>query len=338
MLRLLQNLISTSLVCSGLLGCAEQSPKNYDGESNSEDESSTSSGFMAPGGVGVSSSGMVTIPVQLSTNRLGLLADATTFRIDLVDCASGYTSFATQSSTALQVYKYDSGCVAKLTTFTFNGKTLVPTTADPFTTWQANDLATFDEVNEAGTFASSLKVISQLDDPVSGTEAVIYQFSEINRGADKEMLQASVSEGHELTVASQDPPSFTIATAQLVDINANGGGRFIFTLSCTVSIGSTSVCANVNMNTITYKLIEDTYGSDLNIAEANALFPAGETAVTMPDDRVAPGAQATNGGFVTITLDGPDRMADHPNMIFIMQANDWSYQYFNVDVATLSQD
>lgn len=336
MTRLLNTFATAGLALGLGTACVEQEPKNYDDQGSDSDQQET--GWIAAPGGAASSNAMVTIPVQVSTARLGLLSDATTFTIELVDCASGYTSTANQASTALLVYKYDSGCVAKLTTFTFNGKTLIPTSADPFTTWQANDTATFDEANEAGTYAASLKVISQLDDPVSGAEAVVYQFSELNRGNDEELLQANVSEGHPLTVGSQNPPSFTIASAQLININANGGGQFLFKLACTSSIGNTNACEGVNMNLITYKLIEDTYGSDLNIAEANALFPAGETVVTMPDDRIAPGAQVANGGFQTIVLDGPDRMADKPNMIFIMQANDWSYQYFNVDVATLSQD
>ena len=36
----------------------------------------------------------------------------------------------------------------------------------------------------------------------------------------------------------------------------------------------------VDMADITYKLVADTYADTMDISEANALFPAGETAVT----------------------------------------------------------
>jgi len=92
------------------------------------------------------------------------------------------------------------------------------------------------------------------------------------------------------------------------------------------------------MANITYKLVKDTYSGTLAISDAMALFPAGETTTTMGTDREAPGGATVNGGFHTVMLDGPNQMANNPNMIFIMEALDTSYQYFKVDVATLTQN
>jgi hypothetical protein len=329
------NTLVVSLSVLLMVACGvKKEPKSYEDE---EQSSGSAGGTIAVTG-GSRTSQLVTIPVQMTNRSFGLLASATTYTISLEGCASGYTSTADEGSTALQVYKFDRGCKAKLTTFTFNGKTYIPTAGDGFTTWAANDSATFDEAGEPGTFAVTVKVVSQLADPISGNETVVYQFSELDKGADETLLEADVGAGHALTVASQDPPSFTIFSAALVGINANGGGQFEFVLECTSTIGVTDVCEGVNMNVMTYKLVEDTYGSTLVIGDADALFPLGETAITLPADREAPGGTTTNGGFATVTLDGPDQMANNPNMIFIIQANDMSYQYFNVDVSTLTQN
>jgi hypothetical protein len=123
-----------------------------------------------------------------------------------------------------------------------------------------------------------------------------------------------------------------------VGVTAGGAGQFDIILECTSDIGVTDTCEGVDFTDTTYKLVEDTYTSTMSIGDANALFPAGESSITLPGDREAPGGTTTNGGFATVTLDGPDEMANNPNMILILQAADTSYQYFNIDVSTLTQD
>jgi hypothetical protein len=76
----------------------------------------------------------------------------------------------------------------------------------------------------------------------------------------------------------------------------------------------------------------------MDIGDAIALFPGDEVAVAMPGDLEVPSVAVTNGGFTTGTIDGPDAMALHRNMYFIIEAGNASYQYFNVDIATLTQD
>lgn len=324
-----------TIACLLSAACQQPAQKTYgDGED-------PAAGGVASGGGKSKSTQLVTVPVELQDATQGgafSLADADAFTISLVGCASGYTASADEDSTALQVYKFDRTCLGKLTTFEFGGHTLIPTAADPFTTWLAGDTATFDEVGEPGTYAVSVSVISQLASPVSGSESIVYQFSELDKGADKSILEATVGDGHPLVVASQPPPSFTIHSVAFTGVTAGGAGQFVFTMECTSPIVG-DVCESVDMADLTYKLVEDTFTADtLVVGEANALFPAGETAVTMPADKEALGATTVNGGFHTVTLDGPLLMASHRNMIFIMQSANVSYQYFNVDVATLTQD
>jgi hypothetical protein len=318
-------------------GCAQPKQKTYD-----EDEASSSRiGGSGGGASGGNHAQLVTIPVQVADNVNGggfSLVAATAYDISLDSCASGYTSTANEASSALEAYKFDRGCKAKLTSFEVGGFTLIPTAGDPFTTWVAGDTATFDEAGEPGTNAVLVRVVSTLADPIAGTEAIVYEFSEIDQGADEGILEATVGDSHSMTVASQPPPSFTIHSVLFVGVTAGGAGQFEFILECTSSIGVTDDCEGVDMADITYKLVEDTYAGTLDLADANALFPAGETAVAMPADREAPGGTTVNGGFATVTLDGPVTLVGKPNMIFIMQAADTSYQYFNVDVATLTQD
>jgi len=333
----------TLSVLSLLVASACQKPEHSKPESTESDAGGSVAGM---GAGGTLSRTAQTVAIQVSLIRkgtaglhegFGLVASATAFDISLEGCATGYTSTADEGSTALQVYKFDRGCKAKLTGFEYGGRTYIPTVADPFTTWNAGDSALFDEAGFPGTNAITVNVISQLADPVSGTEAIVYQFSEIVKGADESILEATVGAAHTLTVDSQPPPSFTIHSVEFLGVTAAGAGQFRFTMECTTAL-VVDECENVDMADLTYKLVQDTYADTMNIAEANALFPAGETAVTLPGDRTAPGGVTTNGGFISATIDGPNAMATNPNMIFIIQANNTSYQYFNVDVATLTQD
>jgi hypothetical protein len=289
-----------------------------------------------------SDSGLIKIPVKLTEKKKGFsLADATTYSISLTDCASGYTSTANQNSSSLKVYKFDRDCLAKLTQFQLNGFTYTPQAADPFTTWQTGDTATF-EVAASPSNTLQVKVISTLDDPISGTEAVEYRFSTIESGANETIADTDVGDPHTMTVAGQDAPSFTIHSVELVGITAGGAGQFEFVMECTSDItgaGATTACLDVLFTDIRYKLIEDTYGSTLTYAQAQALFPADESSVDTATEVVAVGGGGTtHGGFTTVTLDGPDIMHTHPNMILVIEAADLSYLYFNVDVTILTQD
>ena len=112
------------VLAASAYGCSQSKNKTY------SDEGGNTPGTVSSGGGGGSQAGsqMVTIPVELNYKTKSFsLASATTFDISLEGCATGYTSTADENSTALQVYKFDVGCKAKLTQFTFGGITYTPT-------------------------------------------------------------------------------------------------------------------------------------------------------------------------------------------------------------------
>ncbi|NRA65501.1 MAG: hypothetical protein HRU19_13520 [Pseudobacteriovorax sp.] len=72
----------------------------------------------------------------------------------------------------------------------------------------------------------------------------------------------------------------------------------------------------------------------MTLAEATTLFA---TAGSAPNSTINVGdASFPNGGFESIDLTGPDQMHLNPNMILVVEADGKSYQYFNLDVSTLS--
>lgn len=260
-----------------------------------------------------------------------LAANANNFTINMENCASGYTSTADEVSLNLQVYKDDESCLAKLTTFAFNGFIYVPSSGDPFTTWGTGDTATF-EVSGAPSNNYLVTVTSTLSNPIQASDTVYYEFSNLGSGTGKNLLNSVVGFSEQLTGGAQSPPAFTIIKSQLLGETAGKGGQWVYTLECT-SMMSGSDCGGVNLSLIRYRLLQDTFNSDLLIAEAAALFPTGESSISLGTEDLAPGAGGTtNGGFVTKTLSGPDNLHTNNNMILILEANDLSYQYFNVDV------
>lgn len=285
---------------------------------------------------------LVKIPVAFGPYQSGLsLASATSYTITLSGCATGYTSTATNASTNLQVYKYDHGCLAKLTTFAINGKSYTPKAGSTFTTWQANDTAVFEVVADP-TDTLNVKVVSTVADPVTGAEVVEYKFYKLLLGSTSTILDSTVGSGDSMVVGGQGAPSFTISSIQYTGTSATGAGQFIFKMECTADItgaAATTACLDGLYSDMRYKLIEDTYGSTLTLAQADALFPTDENSITIATDTIAVGASGTtHGGFFTSTLDGPDAMHTHPHMLLVIQVADLSYTYFNVDVTTLTQN
>lgn len=283
--------------------------------------------------------------VESSLNLAGglLLSSATSYTITLSGCSSGYTSTATNASTSLKVYKYDRGCLAKLTTFALNGKTYTVKTA--FTTWQANDTATFEVAGASPADELTLKVVTTVNNTqITAIEAVEYSYYTILLGSTSTILAATVGLDDTLAVNGQGYPSFTINSISYVGMTAGGAGQFIFKMECSSNITgagveATTACLDGLWTDMRYKLIEDTYGSVLTLAQASALFPAGESSITWATDTIAVGAGGTTrGGFNTSTLDGPAAMHTKPNMILVLQVRDLSYKYFNVDVTVLTQN
>ena len=150
----------------------------------------------------------ITVPVQLQDLSNGFhLAAATTFAISLEDCVSGFTATADQTTApGLAVYRFDQGCLAKLTEFETGGVVYRhdnPGAVD-FTTWLAADTATF--TNGAGTQSIGVSVVTQLDSPVSGTEAIAYAFSTAVAGTGDTIADTTVGASHTMTVDGDEAP------------------------------------------------------------------------------------------------------------------------------------
>jgi len=284
----------------------------------------------------------IAVDVQQDTNALRLAA-ATSFKMSLEGCASGLAySNITEATPNVDVYKYDQNCLIKLNSFVFNGIEYIPSSGDPFTTWLAGDIATFEDKNNPQNKIRVL-VSTQLDNPISGTEAVAYTFVEIAAGLDKQIAKQVVGARHELSVGGQDATPLTIAAVSYTGMTAQGAGKFVFTLECGSAVTGSAPnlsCNGTALSNLKYRLVKDTFGGTLTYEQAQALFDGSEQTVADADKLGVGAGGTTNGGFVTKSgasiLTGPNQMHLNPQMILIVQAGGASYRYFNVDVTTLS--
>lgn len=282
----------------------------------------------------------IQIPATVSPSRtvgnqaeFGLTASATTWSIQMTGCLSGYTATVTHANLdGLEAYKNDRDCLAKLTQFTFNGRTYVPTSGDPFTTWQPGDIAKFDEVGEPGVEPLYVAVMTTLSNPISSIDTISYSFSSLLSGQDRSILWVTEGATGGYNAGIAEAASFSIRSTALTGTTAGEGGKFRFVMECTTTIGVTNQCANFDFTATDYKLVADTYGGAPTSSELDTIFATAGTSVTLPGDRVAPGDEGTaNGGFKTVVLDGPDNMATTPQMLVLVRSGA-SYNYFNVDV------
>jgi len=272
------------------------------------------------------------------------LADASAFNISLGGCASGLTGTATQANPSLKVYKFDQNCLAKLTSFQVNGSTFVPSAADPFTTWIAGDIATFEDSLDP---ANKVRVVvsNQLASPIAGTENIAYTFSQISAGSDQTFAQNVVSAPHAISVSGVGAPAFKVKELSFVGMTAQGAGQFQFKLECDSNLsgsGATLACQDNLLSSIKYKIVKDTYGGTLDVATAASLFPTGAIPID-PTEIISVGdASLPKGGFMTPiasdpdVLTGPNQIHINPNMILVIEGSGTSYTYFNVDVSTIT--
>jgi hypothetical protein len=269
------------------------------------------------------------------------LASATAFDMSLTGCASGlsYTGI-NQNTPNVDLYISDQGCLIELNSFSYGGNSYVPTSGDPFSSYAAGDVATFENSADA-TETLTVTVDTQLSDPVESTDAVVYTFSQIQAGADELLAESVVGENHTLSVEGVAAPGFTISAVSFDGIaSSSGEGQFTFTLECTSTINETTTpysCEGQGLDQIRYMLVEDTYSGTLTSSEAATIFSNGTPGTYSSGDELAAGAGGTtNGGMYTSSLTGPAQMHNTPNMILILEAEGTSYRYFNVDVSTLS--
>ncbi|SMF18400.1 hypothetical protein [Pseudobacteriovorax antillogorgiicola] len=296
---------------------------------------------------------LIQVPITFrQQENLTLLADATTFSISLDSCATGLTATVDETSNYLEVYEFDRDCLAKLTQFTLNSKTYTPKAGSVFDTWQAGDIATF-EVNAASPADElTVEVIETLGSPISSTDAIHYEFSEITDGGDQTIGEPTVRESAELSVDGQAAPDFTVNQIELVGITANGNGEFRFQLECNQAVtgtGNDITCFDVRLDSIYLAMGTDTYGGSPSVSDLETMFTAfgGGSQVDMSTEAFVAGGGSpvlTNGGFITadtgdadvMVLPGSAPMHSNANMIFALKSGP-SYLYFNVDVTTIVQ-
>lgn len=267
------------------------------------------------------------VPVQLiDMSGSFSLAPADAYNLSLDGCVSGFTATATEATVGgLQVYKFDQNCLAKLTSFQTGGITYAATNpgATDFTTWLAGDNATFTDAG--GTNSIGVSVVTQLDNPVSGTEPIQYAFSVAVAGTGNTVADTTVGASHTVTVAGDNPPDVEVFANAFVGMTATGAGQFTFDMECQAAIAG-NLCSGDDMTAWTWLLVEDTYGGSPTLTDLDALTPAGTGVVS--------GAINVNGGITSPTLNGPDQIHLKPNMILVIK-NGVSYKYFNVDVTVL---
>ena len=109
-----------------------------------------------------------------------------------------------------------------------------------FSSWQADDAGVF--VDASGFYSIAVGVVSQLDDPISGTEAVAYSFAMVASGSDETIADTDVGDGHAISVDGHPAPSVTIESVVFSDIDSNGAGEFTFHLECNEAISSNELC------------------------------------------------------------------------------------------------
>ncbi len=285
----------------------------------------------------------VTIGISVEESNSLALAAATSFSMSLEGCASGLTYTAlTEATPNVDVYKYDQNCLIKLNSFRINGIIYVPSQADSFTSWIAGDSAIFEE---SGNSSNSLQVVvsSQLGNPISGTEAVGYSFSQIVAGAGSTLAKSAVGASHALSVSGQDATPMTIAALSFIGMTAQGAGQFQFTLDCDQNVTGTAPalsCAGTSLDALKYRLVKDDFGGTLTATSAAALFNGNEPAIADSEKLAVGAGGAVHGGFVTRSgasaLAGPNVMHSNPNMLLVIQVAGTSYRYFNIDVSTLT--
>lgn len=268
----------------------------------------------------------ITIPVNLMDMSGSLsLAAATSFEMNLDGCVSGFTAVADETTGALEVYKFDQNCLAKLTQFEVGGVIYTSTNAGAidFTTWLAGDTATF--TSAGGAQSIGVSVVTQLDNPVSGTEPIEYAFSTALAGSGDTIADTTVGDSHTITVGGDAAPDVEIVANGFVGMTATGAGQFTFDLECQTAIVGND-CTGSDMTAWSFALVQDTYAGSPTVTELNGFTYSGAG--------VADGAIGGNGGTATGTLQGPDAMHTNPNMLLVVK-NGASYKYFDVDVTVL---
>lgn len=307
--------------------CSKSSPKDNGGSGNDSE---------------TSASKMIRYNVNLAHVNFGLTG-ATSFKMSVDGCASGFTSQVTEVSPNISVYKYDQGCLAKLTSLTVDGVTYTPSSSHPFQNWQQGDTAEFNDPNGSG-LKLYVQVMNQLDTPIPSTapsHGVEYAFSTITKGMNQNCANDCVQNHYSVAVNGVDAPNFEIKLFSYVDMTNKGAGVFMFKFECATDLvgsGLDAKCGGATLGSLQYTLVQDTFNGMLTIDQAKTIMSSGTSSIDT-SEVVAVGADPTmpHGGFVSKVLAGPEQMHLNPDMIAVLETAKTSYKYWNVDVTPIVQ-
>ncbi len=311
----------------------------------------------------------VSVPVALEktgsslnlTDGLGLTVNTgTTLNVAVTGCASGYTYTGTITS-VVNLYNGDINCKVKLTSFilTIGSSTITysatATGATNFTTWLAGDTATF--ANTTGSGAASDLITVYVRNQVTQTalttlDTVLYNFTDVQGSTTSSAVTDAISTPVPLTVNGNAAPDFTFYDSRIVSTNANGTVNLKLQFQCPTDVTGTNPnqsCSGLSEANMDYLLVENTFSNaSLSVAQVNAIFAAGSP-VAVTQDAVGAAAigtlsNMTHGGIETGSMAtvGAPLYPNHKNQLFIIRlrngsGNTLSYEYFYVDIASLTQ-
>lgn len=246
----------------------------------------------------------------------------------LEGCASGlrYPTI-TESNPNIQVYKGDRDCRIELLSFTLGSAEYEPEGAG-FASWAQGQRATYAKTGP-GNDKLSVYIESQLSAVLTTSETVIFSYTEAKKGTARNLNGAAVGNQQNLEVSGQPAPQFEISNLVFNGIvDSTGVGSFTFTVECQVAIttdGSNNYCGDLNMAAVRYQLIEDSFGGSMDLADAENLF----------DDNPGQTVGTISGNSFNATLQGPGRMVDHRELIFIISGSG-SYRYYTIEISELT--
>lgn len=287
---------------------------------------------------------------------LNLVSTGTNLVISISGCSSGNTVGAVNVSTSTVIlYSGDQTCLVKLLSFKLGTTTYSATAAGAtnFTTWLNNNTATFANIS-LSTDTIKVFVTSQVTQGgVTGSDSIVYSFTDIATGTAKSLSQSAVSNGVTLpSLTSITTPNFTIQQTNYLGITTAGNLKFAFTLACASTVTGSSLatyaCGSYVMQSqIDYIFIPDIYSQGaITYAQADIAFQYNVATTTGNLIAAAGGTDTsgntiTNGGFYTSTTSPLTTLlfpGSNTNYVLILRGKDINgsilgYQYFYVNVA-----
>lgn len=287
----------------------------------------------------------------------GLTATATNLFVSVSGCASGNVVNATtvNTGTISVLYTGDRNCLVKLLRFTLGSTTYSATAAGAmnFTTWLVGDAATFANISSSTDTIGVFVKTQVTQGGVTGSDTVVYAFTDVAAATTKSLVQASVSSGVSLpTLNSITAPNFTIQQVRFLDGSNSGGLQLAFTVSCSATVtgssASTYACSDYNIqNGIDYILVPDLYSQGaITLPQAYTAFlynveSSAGTSIVGAGGIDDAGNTLTNGGFFTSTTSPLTTQVfpgSYQNYVLFLRGKDslgnaTGYQYFYVNVS-----